>query len=417
MAADDNLGSKGEAEAPKDVSENPEDVSENPEDVSENITRSVEEGRTLLDDIRRRNAAGGTEDASSDDEAGQKKFSFVRPGIYLVLAAVAAAALYFFYDGGFLDDLMTPSAPEPDRLAALRSDLNAANAQTEALELRVSGLSEQIGAMAREMEQSNQSFNAALASIPPDVAQDPEIAARIDMLKGEIDSLRIEILSIPVSTGEGSGGTGASIAAIELSRRLEERIGVLEAASGATNSQPGSGAGLRYVAFGSLKASVATSLPFANELTAFRHVVADDDILSGLAIELEGFSRAGIPSFPSLRSSFPVEVRAALTAIKAVDEDASMIDKAWSEITSLVTIRRTGELEGEDAISVFARAEQRLAAGSLDDAVDELAFLPGDAAEAFSFWLGDAKARLAAESILRMIEARLLDTALIAPAG
>lgn len=410
MAADDDPSGKGEAEASKDVSENPEDV-------SENIARSVEEGRTLLDDIRRRNSAGGAEEADPDDGAGPRKFSFVRPLIYLVLAALAAAALYFFYDGGFLDDLMTESAPEPDRLAALRSDLNAANARTEALELRLSGLSEQIGAMARDLDQSNQSFDAALASISPEMVQDPEIAARIDVLRGEIDSLRNEILSIPVSVSEGNGETGAAIAAIELSRRLEERIGALEAASGATNSQPGSGAGLRYVAFGSLKASVATSLPFANELTAFRHVVADDDTLSGLAIELEGFSRAGIPSFPSLKSSFPVEVRAALTAIKAVDADASMIDKAWAEITSLVTIRRTGELEGEDAISVFARAEQRLAAGSLDDAIDELAFLPGDAADAFSFWLGDAKARLAAESILRMIEARLLNTALNAPAG
>lgn len=396
-----------------------------PDDPSESIAKSVEEGRTLLDDIRRRNRTAGSPDEEVGDEdaidekAGPSKFNFIRPVAYLGLMIIGAGALYYFYSQGTLEQFFPGTAEGPDRVAGLSAELQATDTRIDALERRLSSLSEQMGALSRAIEESNQSFNAALATIPAGNGQDPSDDGRVEALASELASelatLRMEIASLNVPRDGDVGESAASIAAIELARRLETRITTLEGQAGSDGTGAGSVAGLRYVAFGSLKAAVSTSLPFANELTAFRHAVSDDDLLGGLAIELQGFARAGIPSFASLKTSYPVQVRNALKAIKGVSEDASVFDKAWSEITSLVTVRRTGELEGEDAQSVFARAEQRLGAGSLDDAVDELMFLDAEAANAVSGWLEMARARLASESVLRMIEARLLDSAMQSP--
>lgn len=85
--------------------------------------------------------------------------------------------------------------------------------------------------------------------------------------------------------------------------------------------------------------------------------------------------------------------------------------RAWSRVASLVSIRRTGEVEGVGAEARVARAEARLKAGELGAAVEEISKLEGTALDAAAAWLQRARARQdAADAVAvlsRLVVARL----------
>ena len=106
---------------------------------------------------------------------------------------------------------------------------------------------------------------------------------------------------------------------------------------------------------------------------------------------------------------FPLVALAVLRADSAGSRSAGgFIDRTWQRISSLVTIRRVGEVEGAAADAILARAERRLAAGELVAAVDLMAGLKGPAGAAGEAWLERARARLEAESALASLQAGVI---------
>jgi hypothetical protein len=74
-----------------------------------------------------------------------------------------------------------------------------------------------------------------------------------------------------------------------------------------------------------------------------------------------------------------------------------------------VKIRRIDDAPaGEGNAAVLARAKAALDNGDLATAVKEVETLEGAAREAFSAWLGQARARLAAGETLKRLEGALL---------
>ena len=69
-------------------------------------------------------------------------------------------------------------------------------------------------------------------------------------------------------------------------------------------------------------------------------------------------------------------------------------------LSSLVTLRRTGEVEGDSNDAIVARTEVRVRDGDLEGALEQLNALGGRAAEAAQGWRSQAELRLAAEQAI-----------------
>ena len=74
-------------------------------------------------------------------------------------------------------------------------------------------------------------------------------------------------------------------------------------------------------------------------------------------------------------------------------------------MTSLVTVRRTGEISGDTTKAVIARMEERLKVHDLSGAVNEAGALQGPAARAAKPWIDDAEARLRTDILVRELSA------------
>jgi hypothetical protein len=165
-------------------------------------------------------------------------------------------------------------------------------------------------------------------------------------------------------------------------------------------------------ALGRLRTSLESSAPYRAALTALDSLVkggplATDQPTRKALDELGGRADKGVPTFADLRGRFEGAARDILAASRRPPEDSGWLDRLGSGISSLVTVRRTGDVPGADAEALVARAERRLEAGDLPQAIAELAGLEGDAAKAATPWLEDARARLAADAALDALETRV----------
>jgi len=71
--------------------------------------------------------------------------------------------------------------------------------------------------------------------------------------------------------------------------------------------------------------------------------------------------------------------------------------------SQVVSVRPVGEIEGDSAAALVARAESHLAEGDLAAAVAEIKALQGAAAEAAAPWLTKAEARLRVEAAMAQL--------------
>ncbi len=106
-----------------------------------------------------------------------------------------------------------------------------------------------------------------------------------------------------------------------------------------------------------------------------------------------------MPTLDDLRQRFS-SLATGLVRADALGPDPDWVDKTLDRLSSVVSVRRIGEIEGASVEAKVARAEARLAGGNLEGAVASLADLAGAVSLALEVWLGDARARLAADRAL-----------------
>jgi hypothetical protein len=82
------------------------------------------------------------------------------------------------------------------------------------------------------------------------------------------------------------------------------------------------------------------------------------------------------------------------------------LDQTLSSLEGLVSVRRVGEVEGDTAEAIVARAETALDQGNLAKAVDDVASLTGAAADAAAGWLARAKNRLAVDKAVASLSSQ-----------
>jgi hypothetical protein len=314
--------------------------------------------------------------------------------------------------------LESTPAPAPDTQA-----LADVEARVKALESRpveappdISGLTDRVTQLEAEMKTladaaKNGSSVTDAAAITQQITEaEQRIQANLDKaladqqeanaktlqeMQASIDDVKAKVAALAEA---GPGDQSALTALTERVAGLETEIN-----KGVTDTKSAAAA----IAFANLSSDVAEGRPYATELATIKSFVPDPGDL-GL---LPAYADKGIPTVKELTRSFGANRDVAL-ATAAPATSGSLIDRLLASASTLVKVKRVDEAAtGDSASAVLARAEALLDKGDLAGAVKQIETLDGAPREAFKAWLDDARARLAADTILQRLEATLLASA------
>jgi len=370
-------------------------------------------------------------------------FTHCLAGLVGGLVGVAALALAWSHL-----DLGQDTAPAPDiaaleqRLAKLESSpapsadaeaLSAFKAEVSSLQASVLELSPKLAGLADRVAQLEISLKtladtasdggsvATAAAIAQQIAEaeqrlDAKIAAALADGKGatasDLEHMQTEIAELKAKLGalaEAELGAGDSADVQPALAALTERLGKLEATlpeivSAIDKESAGAKSATVAIAFANLRAAISDGRPYAAELDTISTLTPS---VGDLGV-LQAHAETGIPTLPELARSFAAASDAAL-AVPAPAAGESLVDNLMASAQSLVKIRRIDEAPaGEGPAATLARAQAALDRGDLDAAVKDVDTLNSAARDAFSVWLGEARARLGADETLARLEGTLL---------
>jgi len=148
------------------------------------------------------------------------------------------------------------------------------------------------------------------------------------------------------------------------------------------------------VAVGQLRETVLSGRPYAEPLEAVVALSKKKNELAEAIAALTPKKKQGIVTLRALADQFPSIARAVIRA--EMKNDGGFLNRIWQRVSSLVTIRRVGEIDGAETDAILARAERRLIAGELAAAINIIEGLKGPASAAVQVWLDQAKIHLSA---------------------
>lgn len=318
-----------------------------------------------------------------------------------LLLALGAAGLSGY---GFWRDLNTPPPAMID-LSPLAQRLNTVETEQQALRTALDTLTKRQDAL-----ESRLSGDVTIVAREP-VPLPPEPA-----LQGGVDISVNEALADRIAALEDRKTEMVDLAPLthrvqtleEVSAEVIPRLTMLE-----TRRQMGAVGEAMIIAVGQLQAALSGGRPYARELRSAQALAANDTALLDLLAPLSASAETGLAGDIELRERFRLLAPAVLRADRD-REGAEWTDRVLGRIGSLITVRRaSGEVAGDTADAVLARAEAALLANDLPRAVAEMETLPPHAAGPAVDWLKLAEARMAAEAAA----ATLADMSLARMAG
>jgi uroporphyrinogen-III synthase len=358
-----------------------------------------------------------------------------RGGIWLALATIVAALL--------LSAAVSLTAP---RLSQLFADWlpGQRQAQPSPLEQKVAALDQRLARLEVAQAETPERAQAAVAegaALGRQVATLRPQVASIGALTNRLDKLESRIKAV-AAQNERAADSGDPAALAALGQRLREletaaagrgdealrggretaalkqQLHTLaadlasaraESADLAQRRSQGGGSGaLVALALGRLRDAVGNR-PFADQLAALRQLIPEPAAESGFEETLSQLEKraGGVASRPDLARRFAALAGPAVRA--GAGQDEGWLAATRRRLSGLVSLRRTGPAAGSGVEARVARAEAALAEGDLAAALAEVAVLEGGAAEVLAPWRRAASDRLAVESALAALEARLPD--------
>lgn len=270
--------------------------------------------------------------------------------------------------------------------------------------------------LARRVEAQEQAPAPATAETPAAATDSEAILADVASVKSELDALREELARLEEAQSGLSGRVTEDVASVrsELSAELDDRAGQLakriddvattaQQSLDAGNSRVASRAAL-VLAAGRLRDAANSGEPFAgawNAVTALGVPASDYEAIASNAAN-------GVATLTSLQNRFSEAAARAIVADQVGDGE-SWMDGALRRVGSLVSVRRTGDLEGDSVEAMLARAEQKLQGNDLTAALAELGGLDAAPAKAMQDWLADARRRSALDQAIDALQSSLLD--------
>jgi len=151
--------------------------------------------------------------------------------------------------------------------------------------------------------------------------------------------------------------------------------------------------------------------PFREEIGILHNVTHNrrDEAITNILSSLEAGSSPdiGIEPFADLTSWFTTSVAPSLVSVALIpDQNAGILSHLTAHLLSSLQFRRRGLVEGNDVLSVVARAEYYLNEKDLDTATRELNQLRGPSQALLRDWLDAARRRLEVQQALRVLEAK-----------
>lgn len=319
----------------------------------------------------------------------------------LIGAVIALGGGYALQAGGVLP---TPGTGG-DQVAPVASKVDALSTQVESLSQQLAGSAGQGGADISARLDTLESGLAEAAADPGGGIGDP---AALAQLQERLSGLESKIAELGDSATAGAvdpalasemneiraAQGGFQTAMTELQSRsdaLSSKIAELEQGQQELSTQldaPSRQIDLaRAIAAAGLKSAIDRGGSFMTELEAFASVAPDDPAIP----ELRDLAARGVPSQSDLVAGFSDAASKAITAADPGDPDAGLVDRLMSSAMSVVKVRKVGDVQGDSAEAIAARAEARLLNGDLDAALAEWNALP-EASRAATADYGDALA-------------------------
>jgi hypothetical protein len=336
--------------------------------------------------------------------------------LVVVLAVIAVGGYYTWPYWSHYVEAYLPKAPAPaedprvteleSRMAEVERKLSQPRPEIEAiraLQADRQKINERLANAQSEVE----SLQKAIASLgkmtePMKGADSGEAKKIVAGLTERIDKLNQDL----TRSVEQSAQSTTEIE--KRSDEIEKRIDELEAKSRAADDGTSEAAAVA-LAVGQLAEALKGSGPFSAELNAVKAFAKDDAKIAAAIAALEPRAAGGVPTVAELRGRFPAVARAVVRADTKLEEK-SWVERAVNRLSSLVTIRRTGEraIAAGGTDGALAGAEQALAANDLPAAIQAMETLEPPAADAAAGWLGDARARMTAERLLATLQTRAI---------
>ena len=240
---------------------------------------------------------------------------------------------------------------------------------------------------------------AAMPDLEPLLQAQRDLASRLDRLEQAPGQVPVDLAPVTerIAALEQQAANLPSLSEAQMGLReqiltLTERVQSLEA----RRQQASAGEGL-VVAIGRLHSALVSGRPYDRELRAVKALAADQPALQAELAPLQATADQGLTSDVALHQQFrdlaPEILRADRTR-----SDASWTDQALGRLSSIITVRRAdGDVAGDGADAMLARAEAALTKGDIAQAVAEVEQIQGPAATVAAPWLAQAQARVAAD--------------------
>lgn len=351
---------------------------------------------------RRAEAKSERRDSSAPARAGGTFLPGLVAGVVLAVVIAAGTVYTRPYWGPQVDGGAPGGDAVTERLAALDAQLADLQARMPAdSSAEISSLSERLSTLESAVSQGagqDPDTRAALESLS---AQQARITDRIAALEQDLTSLRGAAGQPSAEVTERLSNAAARLDEMlaeqsDLAQRLAEAESNLTAVEAQRDAAPGSRETLLLLAALQLRDALQGSGPYAQPLGMLKNLAEDDPALAGVIEPLERRASAGLPGLAELQARFP-DVARRIAAIEIGQEGDGWTSGVLRRLSEAVNLRPVGNVEGDAATAVAARAEVKLNDGDLAGAVAEVNTLDGAAAEAAASWLSDAEARLAAE--------------------
>lgn len=346
-------------------------------------------------------------------------------GLGMVMSGVIGAVIalgggYALQAGGVLP---VPAA-NGDPAAPVVSRVNALASEVESLSQQLAGFSAQTGSDgSAELAARLDSLESGLADVAArsgeagsDTVMLAPIEERIAGLESQIAALaEASPAADPALAAEiaemraAQSGMQASLSELQSgSEALSDKLSRLESEQAALAEQVDAPSRqidvARAIAAAGLKSAIDRGGSFMSELEAFASVAPDDPAVA----ELRDLAARGVPSRSDLVAGYSDAASTAIAAADPGNPDAGLVDRLMSSAMSVVKVRRVGDVPGDSAEAIAARAEAHLLNGDLDAAVSEWNTLP-EASLVATAEYGDAlAARARAEKLI---------AAAVAPSG
>jgi uroporphyrinogen-III synthase/predicted nucleic acid-binding Zn-ribbon protein len=300
--------------------------------------------------------------------------------------------------------LATRTPANPDEIKGLREQLEALAKRVEALPKDAPG-ADALAALSQQMRQAGERM-AALERRIGEVAQ--ARPAGEGELKAALERQAAEAKAALERLAGETRAAGQKLAAE--AEQLKKDLAALQARVGAIAEdvrRTGSASnetGTLILALGQLRRAVQEGAPYRAALDAAKALAKERKEFEPALAMLAARADQGVPTVAQLRQRFDKLSVAVLRAAASAKPDADLWDRIWARLSTLVTVRRVGEVPGDGLSALFSRAEGALARGDLAEAAKQLEALAGPARAAAQGWLADARARIVSDAALAELE-------------